>query len=214
MNPLSSAEADARIESAIDALWTWTESPRSAAKDAAFAEWIMDTDTPTYARRYLATVDKSNCGLVVRKFLRLVGVLDKEIVQPYARRDGLVIADIGTIARRYHAWRSSPADLSVYPARGDVLCIRRDKPGTEHVCIVLGARAEDGAVKSLDGGQAMPGVPGGGSVVGVRYRVLIAPETGAPYVRDCAQPELLVAGGLTRTIYGRVDTRALLAEAA
>lgn len=208
---LTEEEIEARIEAAIEELTAWAVPARSAAVDKAFAEWLMDTDTPAYARSYLATIDKSNCALVIRKYLRLLGLTDMEITVPYARRDTLAVSDIGVIGRRYGAWVSSALGLSAYPIRGDVIAMSL---GAEHVALVLGTRADDGAVVSLDGGQAKEGVRGGGSVVGTRFRDLIAPEKGMPFLREHKQPELLVLGGKERTLYGRIDVRTLLKAAA
>lgn len=145
------------ISRALTAIATWVGRSGREKDQARAAEWaaiLLPFDVQEWALRYLkavgARIPTSTCALVGLRFWAVAGCTCSEHQKRYESRMGRAVADIEDVARRHGAWVTDAQGLSTYPAPGDVLCMRRENP---HVSVVVGSRAADGAILSIDGGQ-------------------------------------------------------------
>lgn len=196
------------LDEALDELATW--AGRSGRQPPPLrAEWariLLPHDDQAWAQRYLeakgAKILTSTCALVAVRFLALVGCTCHEHSRPYQPRMGSAVADVQRVAMRHGAWRTSVADLGVYPSPGDVLAMRVGNP---HVSVVVGSRASDGAILSVDGGAI------DNTWTMRRERKMRAPDGEVPFVIDLDDGVAQTVGRKS-VLYARVDTAKIVAS--
>lgn len=195
------------LDEALSVLASWHGmSGRHESQDVReqWARTLFPHDSLEWALRYLlsknAKIPTSTCACVYVRFLSLVGCTCREHSVPYEPRTGQVVADVERIARRHGAWRTSRADLSVYPSPGDALCMR---PSNPHVASITGSRASDGAILSIDGGAI------DNTWTMRRERTLHAPDGEVPFLIDL-DDGVAQHVGQKSPLYARVDVAAIL----
>jgi hypothetical protein len=166
---------------------------------------LLHHDDPAWAYRYLTERTKygyiSTCGLEGRLYFEALGVRDVCIVCPYARRIGLAVVDIASVAIAHKAWSK---DLTAMPAVGDVVRLDNPTRTNAHILVVVEIDAATGIVRSVDGGQT------DNTWTAYRERILIL-HGGKPFLVEPKAP--YVSGSPNgREVTGRVDVAALLAN--
>lgn len=190
------------VPAALSELQTWVGTSGrhpDLAQREAWARTLLPHDNVAWALRYLEArgaeargqIVTSTCALVVLRFFGLLGCKCRERSIAYTPRAGQAVADVERIARRHGAWLTSTEALATYPKPGDVLCMRVENP---HVAVVVGSRAEDGAILSIDGGQR------DNTWTLERARILIADGT----VKDLDDGVSTTVGRISK-LYARVD---------
>ena len=145
----------------LETIETWVDRSGREKEVARRAEWaqiLLPFDPLLSAAFYLkdegaekrGKPPTSTCALVALRFLAVAGCRCHEHQKPYLPRVGRAVPDLEDVARRHGAWLTSAADLSTFPAPGDLLAMHISNP---HISVVVGSRASDGAILSVDGGQ-------------------------------------------------------------
>ena len=173
------------IASALVTLASWHGmSGRHESQDirVQWARTLFPHDSLEWALRYLeskgAKIPTSTCACVYVRFVSLVGCTCNEHSQPYQPRMGQ------------------------YPSPGDALCMRVENP---HVSVVVGSRASDGAILSIDGGQR------DNTWTLQRERILVAPDGETPHLVDLDDGVASNVGRVSK-LYARVDIATILAS--
>lgn len=200
------------ISQALTAIGDWvgrSGREKDPGRRAAWAAILMPFDDLQKAMVYLESkgaeargeIPTSTCAMVVVRFFALLGCRCSEHQKAYIPRAGQAVIDVERIARRHGAWRTSRADLGVYPAPGNILCMRIENP---HVSIVVDSRAEDGAILSIDGGQV------DNTWTERRERTFFAPDGETPFLVDLDDGIATNVGRVSK-LYARVDTAQIVA---
>lgn len=195
------------LDEALDTIGSWHGFSGRHESQAVRVQWarvLLPHDSEEWALRYLlsknAKIPTSTCALVYLRFLSLAGCTCHEHSVPYEPRMGKAVIDVGEVARRHGAWRTSRADLSVYPSPGDALCMR---PSNPHVSSITGSRASDAAILSIDGGAI------DNTWTMRRARTLHAPDGEVPFLVDL-DDGVATSVGRKSVLYARVETKIIL----
>jgi len=196
------------LDEALSELASWIGRTGRDPDPERRAEWaaiLLPHDDQAWAQRYLeakgAAIPTSTCALVALRFLALCGCTCREHWERYQPRMGNAIADVQRVAQRHGAWHTG-GGVGQYPAPGDVLCMRVENP---HVSVVVGSRASDGAILSVDGGQK------DNTWTMRRERILIAPDGETPFLIDL-DDGVAQHVGQKSPLYARVDVATILAS--
>lgn len=196
------------LDEALSILASWHGMSGRHESQAVREQWartLFPHDSLEWALRYLeskgAKIPTSTCACVYVRFVSLVGCTCNEHSQPYQPRMGQAVADVERIARRHGAWHTG-GGMGQYPSPGDALCMRVENP---HVSVVVGSRASDGAILSIDGGQR------DNTWTLQRERILVAPDGETPHLVDLDDGVASNVGRVSK-LYARVDIATILAS--